>query len=235
MTQVESFIVGQGFGGKLFYAAARAIILVFSKIYFRLTVYGKENVPKTGAFILAPIHRSNVDTPLASAVTRRRLRFMGKDSLWKKKPFAAILSGLGGFPVTRGSADFEALKRCLKVLASGEPLVMFPEGTRQSGPTVHPLFDGAAYLAIKASVPIVPVGFGGTEDVMPKHSKKILPRRCAVVVGRPIYPPKPDQGRLSRSATTDLTSELTIALQKVFDEAKQRINQTRSVAKKQHR
>jgi len=223
MTQVESFIVGQGIGSKIFYAFVRGIVMVFSKIYFRLTVHGKENVPKTGAFILAPIHRSNVDTPLASAVTRRRLRFMGKDSLWKKKPFAAVLSALGGFPVTRGSADLEALKRCLKVLASGEPLVMFPEGTRQSGQTVHPLFDGAAYLAIKASVPIVPVGFGGTEDVMPKHSKKILPKRCAVVVGKPIHPPKPDQGRLPRSATSDLTNQLTIELQKVFDEARRRV------------
>lgn len=189
-------------------------------------MYGRENLPQSGAFILAPIHRSNVDTPIVSVVTNQRLRFMGKDSLWKIKPIGAVLSALGGFPVTRGTADLEALKRCLAVLSLGEPLVMFPEGTRQSGPKIHPLFDGAAYLAIKAGVPIVPVGFGGTEGVMPKGSKKILPRRCSVVVGKAIFPPSSDAGRLPRTATTDMTAELSRALQVVFDQAKLKVGQT---------
>lgn len=189
-------------------------------------MYGRENIPQSGAFILAPIHRSNVDTPIVSVVTKRRLRFMGKDSLWKVKPVGAVLSALGGFPVTRGTADLEALKRCLAVLSLGEPLVMFPEGTRQSGPHIHPLFDGAAYLSIKAGVPIVPVGFGGTEGVMPKGSKKILPKKCSVVVGKPIFPPQSDSGRSPRTATTDLTAALSEALQIVFDQAKQKVGQT---------
>ena len=225
MTKVRTFLVGQGFLGKVFYRVIRFLILIFCLIYFRLRIYGRENIPKSGAFILAPIHRSNVDTPIVSAVTHRRLRFMGKDSLWKIRPIAAVLSALGGFPVSRGTLDLEALKRCLAVLALGEVLVMFPEGTRQSGPKIHPLFGGAAYLALKADVPIVPVGFGGTEGVMPKGSKKILPRRCSVVIGPPIYPPKAKTGRLPRTATTDLTAELSAALQIVFDQAKQKVGQ----------
>ncbi len=226
MTQVQTFLVGRGVSSRIFYRAIRFAIALFCRTYFRLRIYGKENIPKSGAFILAPIHRSNVDTPIVSLVTKRRLRFMGKDSLWKIKPVAVVLSALGGFPVTRGSADLEALKRCLAVLSLGEPLVMFPEGTRQAGPKIHPLFDGAAYLAIKADVPIVPVGFGGTENVMPKGSKKILPHRCSVVVGKPIFPPKTDSGRLPRSATTDLTASLSSALQVVFNEAKKKIGQS---------
>ena len=225
MTRVQTFLVGRGVSSRVFYRIIRFLIEVFCRVYFRLRVFGSDNIPKTGAFILAPIHRSNVDTPIVSVVTKRRLRFMGKDSLWKIKPIGVILSALGGFPVTRGSADLEALKRCLAVLKLGEPLVMFPEGTRQSGPKIHPLFDGAAYLAIKADVPIVPVGFGGTEGVMPKGSKMILPRRCSVVVGKPIYPPKSETGRLPRTATTDLTAELIAALQVVFDQAKQKVGQ----------
>ena len=225
MTRVQTFLVGRGVSSRVFYRIIRFLIEVFCRIYFRLRVFGSDNIPKTGAFILAPIHRSNVDTPIVSVVTKRRLRFMGKDSLWKIKPIGVILSARGGFPVTRGSADLEALKRCLAVLKLGEPLVMFPEGTRQSGPKIHPLFDGAAYLAIKADVPIVPVGFGGTEGVMPKGSKMVLPRRCSVVVGKPIYPPKSETGRLPRTATTDLTAELIAALQVVFDQAKQKVGQ----------
>ena len=112
-----------------------------------------EHVPTEGAFILAPVHRSNMDTPIAACVTRRRLRYMGKDTLWKKQPYRWLLSSLGGFPVTRGSADREALKRCIQVLQAGEPLVLFPEGERKSGPLVHPLFDGAAYVACRRAVP----------------------------------------------------------------------------------
>lgn len=103
---------------------------------------------------------------------------MGKDSLWKNKTIGSVLSALGGFPVTRGTADLEALKRCLSVLAQGEPIVMFPEGTRQSGEIIQPLFDGASYLAIKANVPIVPVGIGGTQGVMPKGKKMIYPKNA---------------------------------------------------------
>ena len=226
MTQVQTFLVGQGILSRVFYWLIRSLIKAFCRTYFRLGVYGRENIPQSGAFILAPIHRSNVDTPIVSVVTKRRLRFMGKDSLWKIKPIGAVLSALGGFPVTRGTADLEALKRCLAVLALGEPLVMFPEGTRQSGPNIHQLFDGAAYLSIKSGVPIIPVGFGGTEGVMPKGSKKVLPKKCSVVVGKPIYPPKSDAGRLPRTATTDLTTELSDALQTVFDQAKQKAGQT---------
>ena len=62
---------------------------------------------------------------------------------------AWVLSALGGFPVVRGTADREALQRCIAVLEAGEPLVLFPEGERKSGPIVQPLFDGAAYVALE--------------------------------------------------------------------------------------
>jgi len=219
MTKVDTNLAGQGRIGKLFYAVIRGILVALCRTYFRLSVKGQENIPKTGAFILAPIHRSNVDTPISCAATTRRLHYMGKDSLWKNKTIGSVLSALGGFPVTRGTADLEALKRCLAVLALGEPMVMFPEGTRQFGETIQPLFDGAAYLAIKANVPIVPVGIGGTQDVMPKGKKMIYPKKCTMIIGAPIYPPLPTTGRTPRTATTELTANLKSALQELFDAA----------------
>jgi 1-acyl-sn-glycerol-3-phosphate acyltransferase len=183
----------------------------------RVRVIDRHKVPTSGAFILAPIHRSNIDSPLASAVTRRRMRFMGKDSLWRIRPIGWVLSALGGFPVSRGTADREALKRCIAVLESGEPLVLFPEGTRQFGPKVHPLFDGAAYVAVKAGVPIVPVGIGGSERVMPKGSKMIYPRKCVMIIGDPIVAERDSEGRVPRSAVKDVTERLSVALQELFD------------------
>lgn len=219
MTKVETNLAGQGRIGKIFYSVIRGILVALCRAYFRLSVKGRENIPKTGAFILAPIHRSNIDTPISCAATTRRLRYMGKDSLWKNKTIGSVLSTLGGFPVSRGTADLEALKRCLAVLALGEPLVMFPEGTRQSGDLIQPLFDGAAYLAIKANVPIVPVGIGGTQGVMPKGKKMIYPKKCTMIIGAPIYPPLATTGRTPRTSTTELTANLKSALQELFDSA----------------
>jgi len=224
VTQIETFLAGQGLAGRAAYAVARSAVHLFCRLWTRIEVDGREHVPTTGAFVLAPVHRSNMDTPFASCVTRRRLRFMGKDTLWKHGAVAWVLSTLGGFPVTRGTADREALKRCIAVLAAGEPLVLFPEGERKSGPTVQPLFDGAAYVALKAGAPIVPVGIGGSEAVMPKGASFIRPAKVHVVVGPPITRPAAGSGRLPRALIASVTDELHGALQELFDEAQRRVD-----------
>ena len=221
MSDVDSHLAGGSVASRAFYAIVRNILVFLCVVVTRVRVVDRHKVPATGAFILAPIHRSNIDSPLASAVTRRRMRFMGKDSLWKVRPVGWVLSALGGFPVSRGTADREALKRCIAVLGSGEPLVLFPEGTRQSGPRVHPLFDGAAYVAVKAGVPIIPVGIGGSERVMPKGSKMIHPRKCVMVIGDPIVAERDAQGRVARSAVKDVTDRLSVALQELFDRSQE--------------
>ena len=65
---------------------------------------------------------------------------------------------------------------------------------------MQPLFDGAAYVALKAGVPIMPVGIGGSERVMPKGARFIRPNKVHVVVGPPIVPPATDGGRVPRRA-----------------------------------
>jgi 1-acyl-sn-glycerol-3-phosphate acyltransferase len=128
--------------------------------------------------------------------------------------------------VNRGTADRDALRRCIEVVEGGEPLVIFPEGTRQSGPIVQPLFEGAAYVAARTGVPIVPVGIGGSEGAMPKGSKMIRPVRVHIVVGEPLLPPPPGpSGRAPRSAVHDLTERLAARLQELFDQA-QRVSST---------
>ena len=132
---------------------------------------------------------------------------MAKDSLWKVKPLGLFIETVGGFPVRRGSADVEAIKTALGLLAAGEPVVLFPEGARQSGPIVQPLFDGAVYVAAKAGVPIVPVGVGGSERCMPKGSKLVYPYKIHVIVGDPISPPtivgrRVDRAELAKSPTS---------------------------------
>jgi 1-acyl-sn-glycerol-3-phosphate acyltransferase len=220
VTKVATFLAGQGPASRIAYFVARTFVAGFTRAWTRMHIEGREHVPATGAFVLAPVHRSNMDTPISSCLTRRRLRFMGKDSLWKRRPVAWVLSALGGFPVARGTADREALQRCVAVLQLGEPLVLFPEGERKSGDVVQPLFDGAAYVALKAGVPIVPVGIAGSEAVMPKGARFIHPAKVRVVVGAPIPPPASATGaRVPRSAIREVTAELHETLQRLYDEA----------------
>ncbi len=220
----HSFLAGNGACSRAFYAVMRALVAVVTTGLTRLTIEGRQNLPSTGGFVLAPVHRSYIDTPISSCLTRRRLRFMGKDTLWRYRWSGWLLSALGGFPVTRGSADREALRRCVAVLEAGEPVVLYPEGERKSGPTVHPLFDGAVYVALRAGVPIVPVGIGGSERVMPKGARFLHPHRVHVIVGSPIASPPPaTSGRVPRSTIRRHSDELHATLQELFDAAQQRV------------
>jgi 1-acyl-sn-glycerol-3-phosphate acyltransferase len=214
----------------MLYRFVRTVVAGFCRVYWRLSIDGTENVPASGPFVLAPVHRSNVDTLLAATVTDRRMRFMGKDSLWKYRWSAWFFNVMGGFAVHRGTVDREALRRCEEVLRGGEPLVIFPEGTRRSGPLVTDLFDGAAYVATRAGVPIVPVGIGNSEAAMGRGSKFLRPVRVALVVGPPIFPEAPvgDGSRVSRRAVHELTERLGKELQRLFDEAQVRSGASRS-------
>jgi 1-acyl-sn-glycerol-3-phosphate acyltransferase len=205
---------------RLWYAFARFVVASVCRLVWRVRVEGREQVPRHGPFVLAPVHRSNIDTLLCGCMTRRRLRYMGKDSLFRNRLSAALFTSLGGFPVHRGMPDREALRRCEEALAAGEPVVLFAEGTRQSGPKVQPLLEGAVFVAARAGVPIVPVGIGGSEWAMPKGSRMVKPVKIRIIIGRPILPPaRPASGRLPRRVVTEATQELYTELQALFDRA----------------
>ena len=217
MSKLETGFAGQTLGTKVLYSVVRNLVCGFTQLYTRMTIEGQENLPATGAYVLAPVHRSYVDTPITACVSRRRIRFMGKDSMWKFAWVGKFISALGAFPVSRGTADREALKRCISVLDAGEPLVLFPEGERKDGPTVQPLFNGAAFVATKAGVPIVPVGIGGSARVMPRGAKFVFPKKVHVTIGTPIPTEKGLTGRANRDAISQITGELHAELQRLYD------------------
>lgn len=203
------------------YGLARAIVVGVCRVLWRPRVLHKERLPPSGAYVLAPSHRSNLDTPFLACLTRRRIRFMGKAELWKHGWSARLLSALGGFPVDRGVPDRAALHSALAALEGGEPLVVFPEGTRRRGRVIEDLHDGAAYLAARTGAPIVPVAIGGSEEILAKGRKVPKLRRVALVVGVPLEPPHRD-GPVRRGDVAALTERLRAALQELFDEAQAR-------------
>ena len=197
-----------------------SLLWLVCKVWFRFRVVGGENLPADEAYILAPVHRSYLDTPVGGMVTARRQRFLGKESLWNNRAAGRFLTIVGGFPVERGTADRAALRACQDVLERGEPMVMFPEGTRQHGPVVEAdlMHAGPAFVAARAGVPLVPMGIAGTDYAMPGSSMLIRPVRVVMVVGEPIRPPVVD-GRIPRRMVDELTERLRVGLQECFDEA----------------
>lgn len=206
---------------RLVYRSLRAALEGVLRILVRVSVTGRHHVPETGGFILAPgAHRSILDTPLAAMAGTRVLRYMGAENYFAIPGFGWFLRAMGGFPVERSLTDRLALRLSEEVLRNGEPLVVFPEGTRQDGPIVQPLKEGAAFLACRAGVPIVPMGIGGAQRAMPKGARWVRPTKIALVIGEPIQPPARAEGeRVKRSAVRNLSDELRDRLQELFDEA----------------
>ena len=198
------------------YRFVRRTIMVVLYPYFQVQHRGGEYLDIEGPIIVAPVHRSNLDTPLLSGMGHRRMRALSKEPLFDNRLFGAFLSALGAFPVRRGAADLEAIREALRMLEAGEQMVVFPEGTRQTGPRVEAVFDGVSYLASRTGAAIVPVGIAGTEEAMGEGTR--LPRRTrvAMVAGPPIRPP---EGRMSRPQMRRFSEEVRERLQAVFDEA----------------
>ncbi|HTX00324.1 MAG TPA: (d)CMP kinase [Acidimicrobiales bacterium] len=214
-----------------FYAACRLIAVGLSRIVYPGPVVGADRIPASGPYILAPVHRSNLDWLIVARLTRRRLRYIVKHGVWRVRSIGRLIELLGAFPVRRMAADREALNTAMSVLAGGEPLVLFPEGTRRDGPTVQDVRDGAAYLSLRAGAPIVPVGLAGTEAAMPRGAILPRPGRIALVVGEPIVPPPPAASatratHVSRSGVRATTEALVTAMQSCFDRANELLGPT---------
>ena len=203
--------------------ATRALIRIFLHRYFRLVVVGAERLDLPGPVILAPTHRSNLDSLLVSTVGDRRARALSKESLFSNRFFAWYITCLGAFPVVRGTADRDAMRAARSLLDDGEQLLVFPEGTRQVGGEIGELFDGTAYLAAKSHAVVVPVGVAGTEEAMPPGARFPRRRKVAIVVGEPIAPPGEGGRRARRSELAAHTEALGEALQESLNEAQRRV------------
>jgi 1-acyl-sn-glycerol-3-phosphate acyltransferase len=141
------------------------------KRLFRFRSKGEEHLPREGGFVLSANHASNIDPwPLGIPLyPHRQLRFMAKSEMYRYPPLRWALKRVGAFPVRRGTGDEEAIERAIELAKSGEVVAIFPEGTRRNKGVVkkHKARPrtGAARVAIKAGVPLVPAAIGGTESL----------------------------------------------------------------------
>lgn len=167
----------------------RVLFILFFKVTTRLKVEGLENVPKSGAAVMVSNHVHNVDPVLLVAVFPRAIRFMAKKEVFSV-PFAGWVGRMtDAFPVDRGNPDRSALREAQTRLEGGVIVGLFPEGTRSITGGIKDVFPGAAAIALRADVPVIPTAVIGTDTFPFNGSKPRRPgkKRVTVRIGKPFY------------------------------------------------
>ena len=147
----------------MFYTLLKAFFKILFKLAFRWEVKGQENIPAQGPLVIASNHQSLWDPPFLGTAATRKVYFMAKEELFQVPVFAGAIRWLGAFPVKRGSADRQAVKRMLEILVAGQVLGVFPEGTRGKNGVLGEPEPGMAMMALKTGTTVVPVAVQGTD------------------------------------------------------------------------
>jgi glycerol-3-phosphate dehydrogenase (NAD(P)+) len=168
----------------LFYRLVRLILVPCFRIYLRLECAGSDHLPRSGPLLLAANHRSFLDPFVIGATVRRPVYYMAKRELFASPLQAWLLNALGAFPVDRGAGDEQALATARAILARGDCVVIFPEGTRvRRGPLGAPR-RGVGRLALETGSPVVPVAVIGTAEV--RRGWRVRPRKVRLRCGAPL-------------------------------------------------
>jgi len=164
------------------YRLSRFLVWLVLRTLCGFRVEGGHHEPASGPLVIVSNHVSDLDPLVLGAALRRRVNFMAKIELFRPPLLRWWVSACGAFPVRRGEADRGALETALRVLAVGEPLGFFPEGTRSRTGALRRAKPGIGFLARRSGAPIVPVAISGT----PQAGFPVIPRaRILVTVGRP--------------------------------------------------
>ncbi|NER45794.1 MAG: acyltransferase domain-containing protein [Symploca sp. SIO1A3] len=195
---------------------------VISRFIWHIEVTGIEYVPKSGPFILTPNHESHFDSLWISSYLPPSLRYsfccLAKQEHFERLTTRLFASLVGGIPVNRQGDALPALRTAAKALSAQQSLLIHPEGTRTRTGTLLPFHRGPAKLAIATGVPLIPVRIIGAYDIFPPHRKlpsffdwKRLQRRpLQIIFGKPILPPKDEEGW---ALETRLTEQLRSAVE----------------------
>jgi len=156
----------------LFYIIAKIKFLIIFKLFFRLKVTGQQNIPQNGPFIIVANHSSLLDPVILGVSLKPKIIFLAAAYLFKIHWLGYLLRKANAIPV-QGENDIKPIKKALKILQQGGVLGIFPEGGVDRQKNNLPVKAGAAYLATRAGVPIVPVVIKGADKVLPRGSRFI--------------------------------------------------------------
>jgi 1-acyl-sn-glycerol-3-phosphate acyltransferase len=180
----------------------------FARLY-RVELRGCERIPAVGPVILVANHESMLDPWLLGLATPRPIRYMAKSELWRHPVVRSLMEWFGTFPVSRGGGDLEAVRRGSELLAEGQVLGMFPQGTCLPYRR-RPWHRGAARLALSTGTAIVPVCIVGSERALRPGKFKLGLPRIRLLVGEPI---EVEQRRPTVAAAKELTARIERAVE----------------------
>jgi 1-acyl-sn-glycerol-3-phosphate acyltransferase len=207
----------RGPGDTWFFRFAHAVIPpVFTRAY-RMDIRGHEHIPRFGAVVLACNHVSNIDPVFLGAACQRQVHFMAKSELWKFRPLGWVVDGLGAFPVRRGEADRDAVRRALELLDQQAAVGIFPEGRRQPEGTLGQFQTGVALLSLRPGVTTIPVVMRGTNHVV--RNRRLSFPQVTVTFGPPV--PVLAAGGARAERHREFTTRLMTALQALLDQTGQ--------------
>ena len=187
------------------YAQVRRFFGGLVRAVYRLEVVGADRFPVTGPAVVAPNHDSWLDGIVLGAAISRELRFLAKAELWQSRLLAWALDGLGAIPIERSHGDYLAAARVLQALATGQAVVIFPQGAVR-GDRIWK--QGAAHAALVTGAPLVPVRLVNTARALSRG--RIGFPRLRVIVGEPI---EIARGPEDPAAATKLTERLRVAVE----------------------
>jgi cytidylate kinase len=170
------------------YWVARFGCQVFCATFFRLRIYGRENVPRGGAYILAGNHQSYLDPVFCGVGIRRRLTFVARDTLFRYRLFAWLIHSLNAIPIERGKPDVSAIKAFIARLRKGEAVCLYPEATRTYDGRIIPFKPGFGLLCRRAKASVVPVLVDGAFECWPRQRKFFVPGRVTIWYGKTLDP-----------------------------------------------
>jgi len=171
----------------LLYFIAKYICWIIFKLIFRLKITGGKNIPQNGPFIIVANHSSLLDPVILGVSVRPKVIFVAASYLFEIRWLGYLLRKANSIPVQREN-DIKAIKQALKILQQGGVLGIFPEGGIDRQKNNLPVRAGAAYLATKVGVPIVPIKIKGADKVLPRGAKFIRSlNKIEVEIKKPIY------------------------------------------------
>ena len=174
---------------QLVYGFFHYLATVIYSMFFRGEVFGSENLPQEGSFLIAANHASFLDPPFIGSQVPRQIAYFARKTLWNGSLSSWWLDAVGTIPVDRdGGQDVSAIKRVLKALKNDKGLILFPEGTRTFDGHLQEPKAGVGLIACRAQVPVIPARIFGSYEAFGKGRSLKLGTPVTIVFGEPILP-----------------------------------------------
>src|SRR5919198_3810887 len=189
----------------LYYWLGYHLSRILARLFFRFRIVHRERMIQTGPVIVAMNHQSYLDPPLAGNACDRAIYFLAKKSLLKAPVLGWLLPRLNVIPVELEKTDRSALKTLIRILRSGQAVLVFPEGSRTPDGNLQLALPGLGLIIAKTRAPVVPMRIFGAFEAWPIGGKIRLGSRITIVVGEPIRFSAADLESLGREVYASLS------------------------------